>query len=208
MKQITWLSDRNLKLTNYLLLSTCEGKTVEWSSKSVPTEKLSKWAFKVLLVGDAGVGKTDLMRSVADVVFLDSYRKRVGSSFGARLVFFDPAQIQLQMWNLTDHPRFEAMRRKFYKGGSGVIFVFSLNDRESFNNIMKWADEVKKEIGLTPAILVGTRPERDKKRRISQKEGKHLAKKLGVSYIETDIETDPHFEKGLQGLIKAILEHN
>lgn len=165
-----------------------------------------KYALKMLLIGDAGVGKTDLMCSVSDGVFIDGLRSSLGSSFGSQRLVMDPLCVQLQFWNLTDEPRFDYLRREFYLGGAGAIYVYNVANRSSFKHIGKWVKEVHKILGPIPAILVGNRKEEGKRRQVSRMEGEALAKELGIFYIEISDKTVSRFGEALQNLVWSILK--
>ncbi|MFX0169501.1 MAG: GTP-binding protein [Candidatus Hodarchaeota archaeon] len=175
----------------------------------VPTHPSSaKWALKVLFVGDEGAGKTDLMCSISDGVYIDGFRTKLGSSFGTKRFHLDPDRVQLQIWNLTHAERFKELRQKLYRGGAAVIYVFSLSDRSSFDNIPNWVEEVRQVIGNVPAILVGTRRETRKRRKVTKYEAKELAKHLKAPYFEVGMESDPLFEQALQNLVTDILKES
>ena len=171
-----------------------------------PRKPSTKWALKMLLIGDAGVGKTDLMCSFADCVLIDGLRASVGSSFGVRQVLIDPVQVKLQIWNLNDTPRFDQLRRVLYKGSSGAIYVFDVTDQSSFKHISDWVREVHRVVGSLPAILIGNRREKGKRRQVSHSEGKALAKDLGIPYIETSARTAHQINEALENLVFTILE--
>ena len=179
---------------------------MDWPKRQIPTDPTKPmWALKVLFVGDEGVGKTDLMCNVSDGVYIDGFRTKLGSSFGAKRFNLDPLRVQLQIWNLTPAAHFKELRKKLYRGGAAVIYVFSLSDRVSFDSIQNWADEVHRTIGDVPAILVGTRREAQKPRRVTKREAKELARHLGVPYLEVGMERDPVLEQAIQDLVSAIL---
>jgi small GTP-binding protein len=180
---------------------------MDWPQMSVtPDQSNIKWAMKILFVGDEGAGKTDLMCRVSDGVYIDGLQQKVGSSFGAKRFESDPVRVQLQIWNVTDSPKFTKLRRQFYRGGAGVVYVFNLTDRVSFDSILDWVAEVRQVIGEVPAILVGTRRETREPRRVTKREAKQLAKHLGIPYLEMGMEPDPQFERALLNMVVDILK--
>lgn len=181
---------------------------MDWPQKLTSTQPLSniKWALKILFVGDEGVGKTGLMCGVADGVYIDGFRKKLGSSFGAKQFDMDPVRVQLQIWNLADSPNLAKLRERLIRGGAGVVYVFSLTNRASFDNVINWVDEVQRVVGIVPSVLVGTRQEFRKRRRVTKHEAKQLAKHLGIPYIEIAKESDPVFEQALQNMVADILK--
>jgi Ras-related protein Rab-1A len=186
-----------------------EGILMDWPQRLSTTQPLFniKWALKILFVGDEGVGKTGLMCGISDGVYIDGLRTKLGSSFGAKQFNMDPVWVQLQIWNLADSPNLAKLRSRLIRGGAGVVYVFSLTNRVSFDNIINWVDEVRRVIGVVPSVLVGTRQESNKQRRVTRREAKQLAKHLGTPYVEISQEKDPNFEKAIQNMVTDILKN-
>ncbi len=181
---------------------------MNWPETQItPRQTNIKWALKLLFVGDEGVGKTDLMCRVSDGVYIDGFSSKLGSSFGAKRVDMDPVRVQLQIWNVADSPKFEKLRPQFYRGGAGAVYVFSLTDRASFDNIPKWVEEVHKVLGVIPAILVGNRRDARQRRLVSKQEAKQLAKHLGIPYIEMGADPVPLLESALHHMVLDILKY-
>jgi small GTP-binding protein len=179
---------------------------MNWPKRVIPADQpRPQWALKVLFIGDEGVGKTDLMCNVSDGVYIDGFRNKLGSSFGAKRFNLDPQRVQLQIWNLTPDENFKDLRKQFYRGSAVVIYVFSLSDRISFEHILTWVEEVRRILGNVPAILVGTRRETQKRRHVTKREAKELARHLGVPYLEVGMEKDLVFEQAIQNLVSDIL---
>ena len=181
---------------------------MDWPRPIATAQPLTniKWALKILFVGDQGVGKTGLMCGVSDGVYIDGFRTKLGSSFGAKQFNLDPARVQLQIWNLADSPNLTQLRKRLIRGGAGVVYVFSLTDKASFDHVINWVDEVRRVLGIVPSMLVGTRQESRKRRRVTKREAKQLAKHLGIPYIEVFQEQDLIFEKALQNMVVDILK--
>jgi GTPase SAR1 family protein len=181
---------------------------MDWPQKLDHTQPLSniKWALKILFVGDEGVGKTSLMCGVSDGVYVDGFRTKLGSSFGAKQFKLDPVRVQLQIWNLTDSPNLANLRHRLIRGGAGVVYVFSLTDRTSFAHVNDWVEEVQRILGIVPSILVGMRQDTRNRRRVTKREAKQLAKHLRLPYLEVAQEKDKEFEKALQNLVVDILK--
>lgn len=192
----------------WILILTAGGfSTMDWPQALYPEKQSNvKWALKILFVGDAGVGKTGLMCGVSDGVYIDGFRTKLGSSFGAKRFNFDPMRVQLQIWNLTHSPKLKQLRQQLYRGGAAVVYVFSLTDRMSFDNVIMWMDEVHRILGEVPAILVGTRQESGRRRRVTKREAKQLAKHMSAPYVEVGAEPDTHFEQALREMVVDILK--
>jgi small GTP-binding protein len=119
-----------------------------------------KFLFKILIVGDGGVGKTTILYRYVDGRFLEDTKMTVGTNFFIKDIDLpkENAKIKFQIWDLGGQEHFAAIRQNFYAGAKGVIYVFDLTRRYSFNNLLEWRDEVETVIGKeVPSILIGNK---------------------------------------------------
>lgn len=119
-----------------------------------------KFLFKILIVGDGGVGKTTILYRYVDGRFLEDTKMTVGTNFFIKDIDLpkENAQVKFQIWDLGGQEHFAAIRQNFYAGAKGVIYVFDLSRRYSFNNLLEWRDEVETVIGKEiPSILIGNK---------------------------------------------------
>jgi small GTP-binding protein len=121
--------------------------------------KLNKYYFKVVIVGDTGVGKTTLLHQYLNKRFKSDAETTIGSNFFVKYVKLPNAKnlITLQVWDLAGQEHFKWVRAAFYKGARGVIYVYDLTQKESFYNLIKWKEEVESSIGIVPSVLVGNK---------------------------------------------------
>lgn len=152
--------------------------------------------FKMLIIGDAGVGKSCLLLRYADNEFSECYISTIGVDFKIRTVEMDGKVIKLNMWDTAGQERFKTITATFYRGAHGVILVFDLTDMESFQNLSGWFKEIDKYGGNRVAkLLVGNKSDMKDKRVVSYEMAQEFANQMGVPYLETSAKTATNVEQ-------------
>ena len=147
--------------------------------------------YKICVVGDGGVGKTSMVLRYTDDSFKENYMMTIGSNFATKSVDlpeFPQYNIKLQIWDLAGQKHFSFVRPPFYRGATGIIYVFDLTRRSSFTNLLEWKTEVEKVVTGRPSILVGNKLDLadEGHREIALQDGESLKKELqALSYYET-----------------------
>ncbi|XP_035207768.1 ras-related protein Rab-7L1-like isoform X2 [Stegodyphus dumicola] len=119
--------------------------------------------FKVIIVGDAMVGKTSFVQRYVNDVFRNDYKGTVGVDFAMKVLWkSDHEVIKLQLWDIAGQERFTWMTRVYYRDAQGCVVIFDLNKRSTFNSAMKWKKDVDAKCqlpdgSLLPAILLGNK---------------------------------------------------
>ena len=143
------------------------------------------YLFKCVAVGDGGCGKTALVVRFSQGFFQENYKLTIGVEFAVKTIHINNHNVKLQIWDTGGQERFQYVRPLYYKGSMGCIVLFDLTNRESFDHIPKWLDEVKKESGSIPMLLVGNKKDLADQRVISREEAEEVAKDLNMFYIES-----------------------
>lgn len=145
-----------------------------------------KYLFKILIIGDSGVGKSSILLKYVDDLFIDSYISTIGVDFKIKTVPIDGQPVKLQIWDTAGQERFRTITSSFYRGSNGIIMVYDVSNQESFDNIMKWLNEINKyATDDVVKLLVGNKCDLESQREVSYKTGKALANELNVPFIET-----------------------
>ncbi|XP_045171332.2 uncharacterized protein LOC123533652 [Mercenaria mercenaria] len=152
--------------------------------------------FKMLIIGDAGVGKSCLLLRYADNEFSECYISTIGVDFKIRTVEMDGKVIKLNMWDTAGQERFKTITSTFYRGAHGVILVFDLSDMESFQNLRGWFKEIDKYGGHHVAkLLVGNKSDMKAKRVVTYEMAQEFAGQMGIPYLETSAKTAANVEQ-------------
>ncbi|XP_052274910.1 uncharacterized protein LOC127874563 isoform X1 [Dreissena polymorpha] len=161
--------------------------------------------FKMLIIGDSGVGKSCLLLRYADDEFSDCYISTIGVDFKIRTIEMDGKVIKLNMWDTAGQDRFKTITSTFYRGAHGVILVFDLTDMESFHHIKQWMGEIDKFGGGHVAkMLVGNKSDLKNKRVVSTDMAQNYAEELGIPYIETSAKSSENVDNAFKKIISDI----
>ncbi len=151
----------------------------------------NKYVFKVILVGDTGVGKTSIIRffSCGDKVMSRQQCNipTIGIDFVIKNIKESDYNVKLQIWDTSGQERFKCITNSYYRGANTCIFVFSLNDKKTFDNINTWYQECLEHDGIGTKILVGAK--HDLTREVTPEEIKVVCQKYNFIYTETSAVT-------------------
>ena len=110
--------------------------------------------FKILLLGDSGVGKSSLLLRYTKDQFMTDMRSTIGVEFGLKYVKIDNLQLKVQIWDTAGMERYKALTSAYYKGAKGVIVVYDICRKKTFENIDKWIDDFKSKADEDAVILL------------------------------------------------------
>lgn len=150
------------------------------------------YLFKTIIVGDPGVGKTSITLRFATGIFRERYLPTIGVEFSVKDVKVDDKHVKLQLWDTGSHDRFSYIRPMYYRGSFGVLLVFDLTSKTSFEHLDKWFKEVYSNCdGLIPAILVGNKIDLEDDREVTHEEAVEYTKQKIEEY---GLKTLPYYE--------------
>src|SRR3990167_1127539 len=151
--------------------------------------------FKLLLIGDSGVGKSCLLLRFADDTYTESYISTIGVDFKIRTVSIGGVKIKLQIWDTAGQERFRTITSSYYRGAHGIIVVYDVTDQKSFDNIKKWLKEIDTFAGgAVQKLLVGNKCDLVNERTVTTEQGKALAQDLNIPFVETSAKDSTNVE--------------
>jgi small GTP-binding protein len=128
--------------------------------------------YKIVLIGDSGVGKSNLLSRYTKNEFSTNTKTTVGVEFGAKKFEIDDSKIKAQIWDTAGQERYKSITSCYYKGAKGGILVYDISKKESFQNVDKWLQEFKKNADSDACfILIGNKCDLIKEREVSTEEG-------------------------------------
>lgn len=99
--------------------------------------------FKILLIGDSGVGKTNILLRYVKNEFKEDLKSTVGAEFSTKLITLPSNTVKIQIWDTAGQEQFQAITRTYYKGAMGALLVYDITRRDTFAHVTKWLEEVK-----------------------------------------------------------------
>lgn len=162
--------------------------------------------YKLLLIGDSGVGKTGLFARFCKQTFYESTISTLGIDYRERRIIIEGKKIKLKIWDTAGQERFRSITTSYYRNADGIFLVYDITNIKSFENVQMWIASICKY--ASPAgvevILVGNKCDKEDSRAISIKQGEKLALAHGVAFIETSAKTDTNIETALVMLATKI----
>jgi len=144
------------------------------------------YLFKLLLIGDSGVGKSCLLLRFADDTYTESYISTIGVDFKIRTIELDGKTIKLQIWDTAGQERFRTITSSYYRGAHGIIVVYDITDAQTFASVKQWLSEIERfACENVNRLLVGNKCDMKDKRKVESATAKEFADSLGIPFIET-----------------------
>ncbi|KAH9317312.1 hypothetical protein KI387_019081, partial [Taxus chinensis] len=166
------------------------------------------YLFKLLLIGDSGVGKSSLLLRFTSDSF-DDLTPTIGVDFKLKFMTVGGKRIKLTIWDTAGQERFRTLTSSYYRGAQGIILVYDVTRRQTFTNLSDiWAKEADQYSTNQDCIkmLVGNKVDREDERVVSKKEGIALARQLGSLFLECSAKTRINVENCFEELVLKILD--
>ena len=163
--------------------------------------------FKLLLIGDSGVGKSSLILRFADDTFNGSFISTIGVDFKVKTVDVGGTKIKMQIWDTAGQERFRTIVSTYYRGAHGIIVVYDVTDKESFLKIQHWLKEIDNYgTDKVSKLIVGNKSDLTERRVVTFESAKEFADQLGIQVIETSARSKAHVEDVFLVMAETILE--
>lgn len=109
---------------------------------------------KVIIIGDSGVGKTNILTRYCEGIFKESYVATIGVDFKIKLIQHGDKKVKLQIWDTAGQERFKNITQTYYKGAAGIILVYAINNIESFRNLNSWIRQIENTSNEDSTIIL------------------------------------------------------
>nr|AFZ78867.1 Ras-related protein [Coptotermes formosanus] len=143
-----------------------------------------EYSIKLILIGDSSVGKTSLIMRYIDDKFSPNNLSTIGVDFKTKYLEIDGHQVKVQVWDTAGQEQFRAITRAYYRNSNGILIVFDLTNRETFNQVKVWLQSIHDvSVDAVDVILCGNKV--DLERAVSREEVEEFASLSSVPYFET-----------------------
>ncbi len=162
--------------------------------------------FKILTIGESGVGKTCVLRRFVENKFLKNHLATIGIDFKTKTLNINNQEIKLKIWDTAGQERFRNITTQYYKGADGIVLVYDVTDEASYEKIKDWMEQIlsntqQEEIGL---VLLGNKCDMEP-RNVTEEMGKKMAEELKISYFETSALTGQGIKEAFEQLTREIM---
>jgi len=167
-----------------------------------------EFLYKVVVTGDSGVGKTNIITRFTSNEFYVGNKATIGVEFGhAEVTLGDNTKVKVQIWDTAGQERFRAITRGYYRGAVGALIVYDITKAQSFKNVEKWLQELGEHADSDIVImLVGNKTDLKASREVATDDAKKFAQKSNLLYIETSALDGENIQLAFQQTISAIYD--
>ncbi|KAI4312222.1 hypothetical protein MLD38_037059 [Melastoma candidum] len=144
------------------------------------------YLFKVVLIGDSGVGKSNLLSRFSRNEFSMESKSTIGVEFGTRCIHVDDKVVKAQIWDTAGQERYRAITSAYYRGAVGALLVYDITRHITFENVERWLKELRDHTDANIVImLVGNKADLRHLRAVSMEDSKEFAEREGTFFMET-----------------------
>ena len=192
--------------------TSTQNNNVTTSGSQKIAKKLSKskqfdYTFKIVMIGDSGVGKSCILLRFADDKFNENFYATIGVDFRFKNVMVDDKSVKLQIWDTAGQERFKTITSAYYRGADGIIIVYDITDRNSFAHIKDWLDDVNKYTDDNPLkIIVGNKIDLIKDKQINNNDMKTMTAQTGIEIIECSAKDSIKINDLMEIMTKKLIE--
>jgi len=174
-------------------------------SKDTPTQEEYDYLYKVVLIGDSGVGKSNLLSRFTRNEFNLETKSTIGVEFATRSIQTEGKTIKAQIWDTAGQERYRAITSAYYRGAVGALLVYDIAKYSSFKNVERWLSELRENADRNIVImLVGNKSDLRHLREVPTDEAKGFSEKHKLSFIETSALDSTNVELAFQNILTEI----
>ena len=171
------------------------------------SNKLPEIKLKLLIIGDSNVGKTSMLLNYTDHYFPESHLATIGVEYKVKELTTDQYNISLQIWDTAGQERFRSITKSFFRNTNGIIFVYDITSRKSFQSVKDWIKDSEVHDTGFEKILVGNKIDLRDKRQIKLDELKEYGLKKRIDVMEVSAKERINIDEAFQKIVDLILSN-
>ena len=165
--------------------------------------------FKIVLIGDSSVGKTNILSKFLSNEFDPDSKATVGVEFGTKDFLIENNKVKVQIWDTAGQERYRSITNAYYKGAKGSLLVYDITNPKSFENLDKWLSDLKSNgEDKVSVILIGNKSDLENERKITLEQGKEKAEFFKIAFMETSALNGNNIEKAFNELITDVYKNH
>ncbi|KAF3497647.1 hypothetical protein DY000_02058096 [Brassica cretica] len=163
------------------------------------------YLFKIVLIGDSGVGKSNILSRFTRNEFCLESKSTIGVEFATRTLQVEGKTVKAQIWDTAGQERYRAITSAYYRGAVGALLVYDITKRQTFENVLRWLHELRDHADSNIVIMMaGNKSDLNHLRSVADEDGRSLAEKEGLSFLETSALEASNIEKAFQTILSEI----
>ena len=167
------------------------------------------FTYKILMLGDASVGKTSLTIRYVSGVFLADLKLTIGVDFYSKNIQWKENKIKLQIWDFGGEERFRFLLPQYCRGANGAFFLYDITNQITLDHLPDWTQIIREKAGDVPIVLVGSKLDLNEFRAVPREDGLLTAKMYNLSaFIEVSSKTGENVEKAFKSLMESVYKKN
>ena len=170
------------------------------------SEQEAQIVLKLLLLGDSSVGKTSILLKYISNKFDESSISTVGVDYMDKIIDYNKFKIKLQIWDTSGEEKFRTITKNFYRNADGLLVVFDLTKKESYDHIRSWINEAKENNDKLKTLLIGNKLDLKDERIVAIDVAKQFAEKNNLKYIETSAKDGTNINESFQAIIDLLFD--
>ena len=165
------------------------------------------YLFKLIIVGDTNVGKTNIMSKYIKDQFNITSKSTIGVEFGTKILEIDNKKVKAQIWDTAGQERYKSITSAYYKGAKGAFIVYDITNKSTFESVDKWIKDLNSygDKNLT-MLLIGNKSDLEDKRIINKEEGEEKEKSFELGFIETSAYNGDNIAQAFDIMLKEVLK--
>ncbi|MHA1148780.1 MAG: Rab family GTPase [Promethearchaeota archaeon] len=167
------------------------------------------FTWKIMLLGDASVGKTSLTIRYISGSFIEDLKLTIGVDFYSKTLEYNNNRVKLQIWDFGGEERFRFLLSQYCKGANAAFFLYDITNSVTLDHLPDWTQIIREHAGDIPIMLIGSKLDLEEFRAVSRDDGILAAKKYNLaSFVELSSKTGQNVEKAFEVITEILFERN